>query len=126
MERPISSGRADIVFASPYGLVIVECKASPLENHDVLQLRRYIADLKASGETVKKGFLVGFPPIKPIACDSPKGEIEIYIRILDESIPLRLAWCGKHKRYFNFEYELCPLCGSPGDPNMAVDLSVIW
>jgi hypothetical protein len=125
LERPTSSGRIDITFDQNGVLIIVECKARPLRKEDFQQLKRYINDLKNEGAHIDKAYLVGLGPTEVLSNSLREGGVEICVRILNESIPLQLAWCCKHKRYYNLGYRTCPICGSPGDPEKSLDLSFV-
>ncbi len=111
-ERCVRTGRVDINFFTPQGTIVVECKKTPLCDRDVLQLRRYLADLQDTGEKILRAYLVGAPPAKPLDTDLIAGDIPILVRELWRSIPLHLSLCRKG-HYFDVELSRCPHCRSP-------------
>jgi hypothetical protein len=125
LERVTCSGRIDITFEQNGVIIIVECKVRPLRAEDFLQVKRYIHDLKSEGLQIGKAYLIGLPPTEILSDGLREGGVEICVKILNEGIPLQLAWCSKHKRYYSFGYQTCPICGSPGDPEKSVDLSFV-
>lgn len=108
-EKSVSFGRIDITFHTPNGIIIVECKKTPLRDKDIRQLKKYVMGLKNKGKKVIKAYLVGLKPIKPFKEHLFHGDVEIYIKELIESIPLELAYCYKG-HYFSLGFNLCPYC----------------
>jgi hypothetical protein len=121
-ERCISTGRIDIDFQTPEGIIVVECKISPLINRDVLQLRRHIRDLAQSGETVLKAYLVGQSPIRPLDLGLLMESPCIAIAELVTAIPLQLSFC-REGHYFDADLATCPYDGADKLPGH--DLSLL-
>ncbi len=118
-ERSVASGRTDIDFLTHEGTIVVECKRAALRDADVLQLRRYLANLQQMGEKVLRAYLVGAPPAKPLDIDLLAGDVPILVRELWRSIPLHLSLC-RNGHYFDVELSRCPHCKSPGIPGSDV------
>lgn len=110
-ERRVTSGRIDIDYVTPDGMILVECKRGPLRNRDVRQLRRYIQDLMGKGERVLRAYLVGFGPLQALDCTLLEEKPAIVVRELIAAIPTQLALC-RNGHYFDVEYSKCPYCGS--------------
>ncbi len=110
-ERTIRGGRLDIDFETSAGMVVVECKRTPLKNKDVLQLTRYLESLTGNGEKVVKAYLVGSAPIEPLAPDLLKTEPPIKVMELFRAIPMHLSFC-RNGHYFSVELAKCPYDGA--------------
>ena len=109
-ERQVKSGRIDIYFETPNGVVVVECKRTALRNKDVLQLRGYIEDLFEEGKKVIKAYLVGMPPNKPLKKALLEGEPNIDIKELIKDVPIELSRCDCG-RYSKKQQKTCLYCG---------------
>lgn len=112
-ERCVSSGRIDIFFDTPSGVIVVECKKTRLKDDDVLQLGRYLTDLKNEGKKIYKAYLVGYAPMRKLKSELLKTEPFIIIKKLIEDIPLNFKICRSKPKghYFDSGYERCPYCG---------------
>ncbi|MGB6067611.1 MAG: hypothetical protein WBG50_22625 [Desulfomonilaceae bacterium] len=110
-ERRIGGGRIDIDFETREGLVVVECKKTPLKNKDVLQLTKYLNGLAVNGEKVVKAYLVGSAPIKPLDPELLKTEPAIVVMELFKAIPMHLSFC-RNGHYFSVELARCPYDGA--------------
>ncbi|MGO9568579.1 MAG: hypothetical protein ACLP5H_13655 [Desulfomonilaceae bacterium] len=110
-ERTISSGRIDIDFETCTGIVVVECKITPLKNKDVLQLTRYMEGLTQDGNKVAKAYLVGSAPIKPLEPELLNTEPPIVVRELFGAIPMHLSYC-RNGHYFSAGLGKCPYDGA--------------
>jgi hypothetical protein len=112
-ERSVASGRIDIFFDMPSGVIVVECKKTHLKDDDVLQLRRYLTDLKNEGKKIYKAYLVGYAPMRELKPEILEPATSIIIKKLIEDIPLNFKICRSKPKghYFDSGYERCPYCG---------------
>lgn len=110
-ERTIRGGRIDIDFETCDGIVIVECKKTPLKTKDVLQLTRYLNGLADNGEKVIKAYLVGLPPIAPLDPLLLRTKPPIVVIELFKAIPMHLSRC-QTGHYFSVELGRCPYDGA--------------
>lgn len=115
-ERCVSSGRIDIFFDTPSGIIIMECKKTSLKNDDAEQLRRYLTDLKNEGKKIYKAYLIGYAPIRELKQELLKPEPCIIVKELITDIPLSFKICRStpNGHYFDVSYERCPYCGERG------------
>lgn len=117
IERRVRSGRLDIDFLTPQGLVVVECKVTGLKDKDALQLRRYLNDLAREGQTVYRAYLVGDTPAKPLNEDILNEDPPIRVALFVLDFPKYLAFSeGRH--YFDGNLDTCPHDGTrriPGE-----------
>jgi hypothetical protein len=109
-ELAVSKGRLDIAFVVSEGLVVVECKITPLVDDDTRQLCRYLDELAAKSIPISKAYLVGRPPssdLDPKLLEHPPGIRLVYLL---RDVPAHLSFCeGRH--YFDTFAEKCPYCG---------------
>jgi len=120
-ESVIPTGRLDIDFDLAKGLVVVECKITPLVDDDARQLCRYLDDLRARSAPVCKAYLVGHTPSSDLDSRLLKHPPGIRLKYLFRDIAAHLAFCaGRH--YFDAFVDTCPYCGEARIPGKDLTL----
>lgn len=120
-ELVVGTGRFDIAFEVSEGLVVVECKTTPLIDDDARQLCRYLNNLQARSAPVCKAYLVGHVPSADLDSQLLKHPPGIQLRYLFRDVPPHLAFCaGRH--YFDAFAEICPYCGDRTMPGKELTL----
>ncbi|MHA1664431.1 MAG: hypothetical protein ACTSVW_01190 [Candidatus Njordarchaeales archaeon] len=100
--------RIDIIITTKRAKYILEIKNRKIKYEDILQLKRYLIDIKAREDFI--AILIG-REIKDNLRDFA-NKLGIKVLIIGKDVPEKLKVCGICKKAYSYNLNKCPKCNS--------------